>query len=347
VTEAARDSRTFVTRDAFQVDPKLLGLRLASPWRRLVALGIDFALIALLTAALSDVTLLVWAVIAFLLVGVALKRSRTTSTSTRPAPGALLLRTSVGCLGVLILSIVMLVWGLSRMSEGEREEVISNVIEQGLELPITVGGVTDSLAAPELRQATPDQALAALERAAARLEGSPLDREARTAVLTVSVPADAAWAGQADSLIEIALDRTMTEAPLTEAQLDTIEDLEERVEALTTQLESERRTMASVLSQIWDQVGSLVGLWSLYFAVLLPRLNGQTIGKRLLGVRVMRLDGQPITWWSAVERAGGYAAGLATGLLGFAQIFWDRNRMCIHDKIVETVVVEAQPRMAP
>jgi hypothetical protein len=28
-------------------------------------------------------------------------------------------------------------------------------------------------------------------------------------------------------------------------------------------------------------------------------------------------------------------------------MFWDRNRQCIHDKIVETVVVEAQPRMVP
>ena len=36
---------------------------------------------------------------------------------------------------------------------------------------------------------------------------------------------------------------------------------------------------------------------------------------------------------------GGYAAGLATGLLGFAQIFWDKNRQAIHDKIAETAVV--------
>ena len=44
-------------------------------------------------------------------------------------------------------------------------------------------------------------------------------------------------------------------------------------------------------------------------------MRGQTIGKRLLGVRVVRLDGQPITWWSACERSGGYVAGLATGFL--------------------------------
>jgi len=54
---------------------------------------------------------------------------------------------------------------------------------------------------------------------------------------------------------------------------------------------------------------------------------------------VLRLDGRRMGWWEAFERAGGYVAGLATGLLGFVQLFWDPNRQCIHDKIVGTVVV--------
>ncbi len=58
-----------------------------------------------------------------------------------------------------------------------------------------------------------------------------------------------------------------------------------------------------------------------------------------MGIRVLRLDGEPITWWTAFERAGGYAAGFATGLLGFAQVIWDANRQAIHDRIVGTVVV--------
>ena len=71
--------------------------------------------------------------------------------------------------------------------------------------------------------------------------------------------------------------------------------------------------------------------------------KGQTIGKRLLRVRVLRLDGGPITWWVAFERAGGYAAGLATGFLGFLQVFWDANRQMIHDRIVGTVVALDPP----
>ena len=34
------------------------------------------------------------------------------------------------------------------------------------------------------------------------------------------------------------------------------------------------------------------------------------------------------------------AAGLATGLLGFIQIYWDANRQAIHDKISATVVID-------
>jgi hypothetical protein len=46
-----------------------------------------------------------------------------------------------------------------------------------------------------------------------------------------------------------------------------------------------------------------------------------------------------MTLWASFERAGGYAAGLFTGLMGYAQVYWDRNRQAIQDKISETVVV--------
>lgn len=88
-----------------------------------------------------------------------------------------------------------------------------------------------------------------------------------------------------------------------------------------------------------DELGFGFGWASLYLTVFLSWWKGQTVGKRLVGVRVVRLDGEPITWWVAFERAGGYAAGFATGLLGFAQVYWDSNRQAIHDRIVGTVVV--------
>ena len=53
----------------------------------------------------------------------------------------------------------------------------------------------------------------------------------------------------------------------------------------------------------------------------------------------MRLDGRRLDAMDAFTRDGGYAAGLATGLIGFARLLWDPNRQAIQDKIAWTVVL--------
>lgn len=128
---------------------------------------------------------------------------------------------------------------------------------------------------------------------------------------------------------------------------DRIADLEEenaneraRVEGLEDDLEEAQEVggIEAFVRFILDDLGLAFGWGTVYLSVFLASWKGQTPGKRLVGIRVMRLDGGPITGWIAFERAGGYAAGFATGLLGFAQVFWDSNRQGIHDKIVGTVV---------
>lgn len=116
---------------------------------------------------------------------------------------------------------------------------------------------------------------------------------------------------------------------------------ERRAENAVDELAERDSGFVALLRDIWDQAGSALGLWSIYFTVAMTLTNGFTVGKKLLGIRVIRLDGEPLTWWASFERAGGYVAGIATGLLGFAQVFWDPNRQCVHDKIGSTVVVIA------
>jgi uncharacterized RDD family membrane protein YckC len=128
---------------------------------------------------------------------------------------------------------------------------------------------------------------------------------------------------------------------------DRVEDLEDDVTDQARELErAEARLeeatsggLFGTLRDLVDELGFGFGWASLYMTVMLSWWKGQTLGKKMLGIRVLRLDGGPITWWVAFERAGGYAAGFATGLLGFAQVFWDANRQAIHDRIVGTVVV--------
>ncbi len=103
--------------------------------------------------------------------------------------------------------------------------------------------------------------------------------------------------------------------------------------------EREEGGILAGLRNVVDLLGFGFGWATLYMTLTVSGWKGRTVGKRLLGIRVVRLDGEPLTWWTAFERAGGYAAGFATGLLGFAQIYWDANRQAIHDRIVGTVVV--------
>jgi hypothetical protein len=118
---------------------------------------------------------------------------------------------------------------------------------------------------------------------------------------------------------------------------------------LERELEEERETTGILawMGKVADELGLGFGWTGLYFTAFLALWRGQTPGKRMAGIRVVRLDGAPIGWWAAFERFGGYAASIFTGLLGFFQILWDRNRQALHDKITETVVVrEGEPRPA-
>lgn len=135
-----------------------------------------------------------------------------------------------------------------------------------------------------------------------------------------------------------------------------VDRLEERNEQLDTRMGSLRNELEAEREQeegfflpffrgIFEDLGLAFGFGTIYLTIFTAWWQGQTPGKRLLGVRVLRLDGKPMGWWDAFERAGGYAAGFATGLLGFAQVFWDPNRQAIHDRVSSTVVVrEGAPR---
>ena len=83
---------------------------------------------------------------------------------------------------------------------------------------------------------------------------------------------------------------------------------------------------------------SFVGAF-LYFSILTYKWQGQTIGKKLFKIRVVRLNGKPLTFWQSVERFTGYSAS-AFLLMGYFQYFWDHCHQTTHDKIAETVVVQ-------
>ncbi len=96
----------------------------------------------------------------------------------------------------------------------------------------------------------------------------------------------------------------------------------------------------ALLRNFAEDLGLGFGWGALYFSTFTAWGRGKTPGKALMKLRVVRLDREPISLWTAFERYGGYAAGFATGLLGFAQVLWDANRQAIHDRIAGTVVIQ-------
>jgi uncharacterized RDD family membrane protein YckC len=104
--------------------------------------------------------------------------------------------------------------------------------------------------------------------------------------------------------------------------------------------ESDSPGLIAWVQGVVTDLGLSFGWSALYFTLLVAWQSGQTIGKRVLGIQVISIDGHRLSLWDSFGRYGGYGAGLATGLLGFFQIYWDPNRQAIQDKISETLVVD-------
>jgi uncharacterized RDD family membrane protein YckC len=82
------------------------------------------------------------------------------------------------------------------------------------------------------------------------------------------------------------------------------------------------------------------GLWT-YFG------KGQTLGKKLMRIRVVSLTHSHLGFWHSIERSLGYGASILEGGFGFFQFFIYPNRQTLHDRIAETIVVKVEKPPAP
>ena len=98
-------------------------------------------------------------------------------------------------------------------------------------------------------------------------------------------------------------------------------------------------SMEMTLEVLWT-------LWLiLYFGLFLRFTNGLTPGKWLLGIRVVSLTHDRLSFWQSVERALGYGASALEGGFGFLQYFLNPNHQCAHDRLAETIAVREQRGM--
>ena len=89
----------------------------------------------------------------------------------------------------------------------------------------------------------------------------------------------------------------------------------------------------------------VVGLYlllRLLYDISFWMLAGQTPGKRVLGVRVVRTDGKRLEFWNALRRSIGYIVSDIL-FLGYLWILFDNRRQGFHDKLAGTMVVYSWP----
>lgn len=79
----------------------------------------------------------------------------------------------------------------------------------------------------------------------------------------------------------------------------------------------------------------------LYFALMEGSEGGATIGKKLLGIRVMSTDGKRIGFGTATGRFVCGFLNIMTGFIGYFLMLFNGRNQCLHDMITSTVVVRA------
>lgn len=311
------DPRSIVTPDAFSVAPDLLGTPLAEPWRRFVALLLDLVLIGFLQ-------LLGWRILGGI-AGLTLLRMATKrpdgATTTRAQKFAL------GCAGTMVfvvaIGVTAVVPAMIRMLSAPDDEAAVSAVEAADGIPEETG-----------TEAAADIAATVLRVLGDTLANPGVDPTPSAVPAGSDSGRTAAFEGEADDSITALIARL-------DGLEDDLADSREEQEELREQLDAaeSRSTLFTWIRDAADEAGLIFGWGTVYLTLFLALWQGRTPGKKAMGLRVVRLNGQPLGLYMSLERAGGYMAGLATGLLGFAQMWWDPNRQAIHDKIAETVVI--------
>lgn len=354
---STRDPRNIITPDAFVVSPDLLGIALARPSRRLVAIAIDGLLIAILANVGGNTLFALFAGIMLWRGSAKMRLAETDMQSSRPRRNRvrLLLRIA-SIIALMIFAAMAWKWVAQRVNgvplgkksddaEGAVVEVNSDKIDLGklgvrfgdLAILPTVEGFSEAgdsasaaLFADSIARWVRSKPDSTRERLSAGLVEMFNDVEGAPALRAALVPYLPSDTLPGDSL-----------ARANAVLRNELNAANKRYREVNKKYESEKdgSSVKKIMKSISDILGFGIGWSALYFTAMTLLMRGQTPGKKLLGIRVIRLDGKPLTGWMSFERFGGYAASAATGLLGFAQILWDRNRQGLHDKATETVVI--------
>lgn len=374
------ETQEIITPFAFKVNDDLFGTAIASPWKRGVAISIDFVLIAALSGAGGELLAIAFAIMAF----------RTGSKRRAEQQGKVKgrkRRAIMRFLGAIVLLVLLLNTlpplvnslfgdGTSERSQEElrqlKEDGIIVLGDKNVDVGTAIkmaGYVIKTINAAEehncgelpcWQEVFIEVPTKAVEFGLNTAQASDLFKEVSESTELPEAEQKQLlrhFEQQYSALIELNqeedenIEVTQQSAPAEEnAEKPSVnKDYGEYSENSEVEESSNDRPIYSIIELIKgiiDDLGLGFGWAALYFSAFTARWNGKTPGKRLMNIRVLQLDGTPLSMWDSFGRFGGYAAGTATGLLGFLQVYWDPNRQAIQDKISATVVIDEKKKVS-
>jgi uncharacterized RDD family membrane protein YckC len=119
-------------------------------------------------------------------------------------------------------------------------------------------------------------------------------------------------------------------------QTSGISELSKLIEELFTWIMPLRQTIFGIVVELT----SWLGLSQIYFTFFYS-FGGASIGKHLMGLRVVRTDGRPLKPARAALRTLAYALSTAVLYAGFLNVLVDDRRRAWHDLLTGTVVVHS------
>jgi hypothetical protein len=337
-----QDPKQIVTPHAFEVDPDLLGLPLATPKRRLFALLVDLLLASILTALGAFILA---STITILFFWLAVKSKGTIWWKN-------LIRYSVA--GFASIFVFGITFSLADDDTPKTGTINVNnkpiATADDLDLTQLLNDISDTDFSD---QNSLDQLGDKIERLSTSshiqndgsIDQDLFEPEFREQLFMLnnaisendSLAIDFLRSQLAPVIASTELNK---EKDRSSKLISRVKELSEENEVLEEQIENP--SFRRVFMATAEDFGLRFGWLGIYFIICLPVFKGQTLGKKFLSLKVIRLNNKEIGLWYSFERFGGYAAGIATGLLGFFQIFWDPNRQAIHDKIAGTVVIDTR-----
>lgn len=342
------ETRDIITPYAFKVADDLLGTALATPMRRGIAILLDLLIIVLLTGVDS---MILAALFCWMFWRASNKlharqpEKKRSNLALRIASVLMLFIFAIGLIEVLkpesefasddqeisaeqgLVVVALTAKHLGNIGSLQRE-IASGACQPALDCWTPAGqSLVDDLAKASL----PKQSAKELIKEFVRATSDSLDKTQR------------------DALKEDLIARYQT---LEVVQPESPPKTENLPPVVTPQPDKEKNTdsdfsLITLAKTLAEDLGLGFGWAAFYFSVFTAWWQGQTPAKRLLGIKVIKLDGSSLNLWESFGRYGGYGAGVATGLLGFLQIYWDANRQAIQDKISETLVIDLKkPKVA-